>query len=586
MKTCRQCGFENEEGATFCGNCGEFLAWEQTPGDAQQQTSASTLTTNSTKQAVVASDLLQQARPSTLQPDEKQPSAGNKSATTAVKARTVDVGVTASPEEVFVEPGAEASCEVRVLNSGSIVDRVQLKVTGAGASWASFEPETLNVYPGATGTAKLTFRPPRTAQTTAGVVPFEVTGISQEDPTVTDRDGVNVTVAAFHELAAQLHPHKSQGRRSARHELTLANRGNANISVALAGSDENEALSLGLLPPGTTRSAWKRLVAWMLGRSATPPQASISMEAGEAVNVGLSVVARRLILSGTPLDRPFKVGGSSEGNQTVSLDGTMVQAAVLPSLIPRLLMAVLPLLAGLLIFLALTTTVPNVVGQGDTVALAHLQKVGLKPTRLEEKSDNVPVGQVTRTDPGPGSLRRNHTGVTFWVSAGPAQVAVPALANLDAATAKLQLVQAHLVEQDVNEANDTIAAGRVVDTAPAANTLVNRGTTVTVHVSLGASPVAVPEVAGSTQASAATKLRTAGFQVAPLQEPSASVRSGNVIRTDPPGGTLAPKASPVNLFVSTGPAPGGAPAPGGGAPAPGGGAPAPGGGAPAPGGGA
>ena len=115
----------------------------------------------------------------------------------------------------------------------------------------------------------------------------------------------------------------------------------------------------------------------------------------------------------------------------------MVQTALLPSLIPRLLMALLPLLAGLLIFLALTTTVPNIVGQGDTVAVAHLQKAGLKPTRLEEKSDNVPVGQVTRRDPAAGSLRRNHTGVTFWVSLGPEPVSVPPLANLDAPTAKL-----------------------------------------------------------------------------------------------------------------------------------------------------
>src|SRR5947208_8667882 len=101
----------------------------------------------------------------------------------------------------------------------------------------------------------------------------------------------------------------------------------------------------------------------------------------------------------------------------------------------------------------------------NTVALANLQKVGLKPTRLEEKSDSVPPGEVTRTDPAAGSLRRNHTGVTFWVSLGPAQVSVPPLANLDAPTAKLQLDQLHLVAQTVHQADDTAAAGRGSDTA-------------------------------------------------------------------------------------------------------------------------
>src|SRR5207302_7915335 len=106
------------------------------------------------------------------------------------------------------------------------------------------------------------------------------------------------------------------------------------------------------------------------------------------------------------------------------------------------------------------------------------------------------------------------------------------------------------------ESDDTIAAGKVVATDPAANTLVSLGTSVTVHVSQGPSPLAVPDVAGTTLASAAAKLRTAGFQVAQLQEPSSSVRAGNVTRTDPAGGALAPKASPVNMFISTGPAPG------------------------------
>src|SRR5205085_12239815 len=125
--------------------------------------------------------------------------------------------------EVHAEPGSEATCEVRVLNSGSIVDRVALAVTGPGAAWASVEPDALNVYPGATETATLTFRPPRTPSTAAGVVAFEVTGTSHEDPGVTDHDTVNVSVAPFYALAGQLHPHKSHGRRSAHHEITLSN---------------------------------------------------------------------------------------------------------------------------------------------------------------------------------------------------------------------------------------------------------------------------------------------------------------------------------------------------------------------------
>src|SRR2546429_606832 len=122
MKACRQCGLQNEEGATFCGNCGEFLAWEQTPGDAARPASPAAPTTDPAT-PVEPGNLLQQANVS-LQPDQRKPNPSEKPGSNGVSARTVDIGVSASPAEVFVEPGAKASCEVRVLNSGSIVDRV------------------------------------------------------------------------------------------------------------------------------------------------------------------------------------------------------------------------------------------------------------------------------------------------------------------------------------------------------------------------------------------------------------------------------------------------------------------------------
>jgi len=107
MKACRQCGLENEEGATFCGNCGEFLAWEQTPGGGQPQTSTAATITDPTSTPVVAGDLLQQALLQQArvagQPDERKPDAVEKPATiTPASRRTVDIGVSASPPEVFV----------------------------------------------------------------------------------------------------------------------------------------------------------------------------------------------------------------------------------------------------------------------------------------------------------------------------------------------------------------------------------------------------------------------------------------------------------------------------------------------------
>jgi serine/threonine-protein kinase len=45
----------------------------------------------------------------------------------------------------------------------------------------------------------------------------------------------------------------------------------------------------------------------------------------------------------------------------------------------------------------------------------------------------------------------------------------------------------------------------------------------------------------------------AGFKVQRINQPNATVPAGQVIGTDPAGGTQAPRGSTVRLFVSTGP---------------------------------
>ena len=78
------------------------------------------------------------------------------------------------------------------------------------------------------------------------------------------------------------------------------------------------------------------------------------------------------------------------------------------------------------------------------------------------------------------------------------------------------------------------------------------GSTVTLSVSSGPAIVAVPVVAGLSQADAIKRLENVGFQVNVVQQFSKSVPRGLVIGTSPPSGTQLSTAQPVNLLISRG----------------------------------
>ena len=61
------------------------------------------------------------------------------------------MGATASlaTKSVRVEPGAGASLEIRVRNTGQVVDQFSLDILGDAAPWTTVEPPSLSLFPGA-----------------------------------------------------------------------------------------------------------------------------------------------------------------------------------------------------------------------------------------------------------------------------------------------------------------------------------------------------------------------------------------------------------------------------------------------------
>ena len=81
----------------------------------------------------------------------------------------------------------------------------------------------------------------------------------------------------------------------------------------------------------------------------------------------------------------------------------------------------------------------------------------------------------------------------------------------------------------VDQASSSVKQGLVINSNPPEGNNVPANTVVTLFVSKGAAPVAVPNVVGQTETAAESALQTAGFKVAVKSDPTSSAPLGQVI---------------------------------------------------------
>ena len=199
------------------------------------------------------------------------------------------------------------------------------------------------------------------------------------------------------------------------------------------------------------------------------------------------------------------------------------------------------------------TTTPEVNGVPAAQAVATLQahKIGYTEQRVFD--DAVAPGLVVDTQPAGGARVRRDGRVTIEVSKGPQMFAVPALAGTTPDVAKQALLKANLALGATTQAyNGSVPSGQIVSSAPAPGAQLKRGTPVSVVVSKGPQPVAVPALVGKSQADAQAAISKAGLQVTATTQQSDTVGKGLVSAQSPASGTLLP-GQRVSIVVSTGP---------------------------------
>jgi hypothetical protein len=229
---------------------------------------------------------------------------------------------TLASKGVTVTPGGEAVTEVRIRNSGTVVDQFTLEVLGDASAWAIVEPAVVPLFPGAEAVARVRFKPPKSPSVLAKAIPFAVRVKSREDARASLVEEGVVEVGPFNDTTAELIPRTAKGSTRARAQLALDNRGNVRVNARLTAADPDRKLNFTIAPPALTT------------------------EPGTVGFASIRINPRTRFLTGPPRLAPYKVNVHQDGLPTITVDGSMQQVGLIP---PWLLPAVIGLAALLLV---------------------------------------------------------------------------------------------------------------------------------------------------------------------------------------------------------------------------------------------
>jgi len=261
-----------------------------------------------------------------------------RSPTATYDASAMAATATLASKGVAVTPGGEAVTEVRIRNSGTVVDQFTLEVLGDASAWAIVEPAVVPLFPGAEAVARVRFKPPKSSSVLAKAIPFAVRVKSREDARASLVEEGVVEVGPFNDTTAELIPRTAKGSSHARAQLALDNRGNVRINARLTAADPDRKLNFTISPPALTT------------------------EPGTVGFASIRINPRTRFLTGPPRLAPYKVNVHQDGLPTITVDGSMQQVGMVPPwLLPALIgLAALLLVLAILWFVVLRPSLSSI----------------------------------------------------------------------------------------------------------------------------------------------------------------------------------------------------------------------------------
>lgn len=171
----------------------------------------------------------------------------------------------------------------------------------------------------------------------------------------------------------------------------------------------------------------------------------------------------------------------------------------------------------------------------------------------EEENDDVPPNTISRQTPLPGSVVREKSTVTVYISIGSSKFILPDLRGQGLSEATVKLSELGLRVGEVkSEENAEIKKDKIISTVPLAGTYVKKGNVIVVILSRGVEVIEIPRLIGKSLSSAKRIIADKGFSIGNISyEVSTEFNVGIIMRQKPAPGKKIEKGSKINLVVAT-----------------------------------
>ena len=198
---------------------------------------------------------------------------------------------------------------------------------------------------------------------------------------------------------------------------------------------------------------------------------------------------------------------------------------------------------------------PNIVGLTKDEAQQRIEGAKLKfEVASEEYNKDVEENHVISQDPtyveGYNKVKEGST-VKVVLSKGTEKTKVPKVVGMSQEDAVTAIEDAKLKAEIVEETSKKVQEGYVISQETDANTEVDAGETVKIHVSTGVEKATVPGVVGKSQDEAKKTLQDLGFVVTVTTAEDSSKDNGVVLKQSLEEGKSVEKGSAITITVNT-----------------------------------
>jgi len=466
-----------------------------------------------------------------------------------------------------VEPGQRERVLALIRNQSGIVDNYDIRVEGMPQDWWSIFPGTVYLVPfGSGGTyeqeVEVHLHPPRGPEAEARVWDLKIVADSKAHNTIAASAPLALHIEPYIETTTTLRPQRKKGRRKATFDVTVSNKANAPVLIALDGED----------PDGELIFGFNR-----------PPQ---EIPAGGAVVSQMQVRPPKQIWIGRPQDRRLEV-------KTITGEEAAARAAAEPLSAEVLAQAPPPVKKKW--YKRRPPQVPGVYPPRVFKPQLYPPDVNLGPGGINVRMPQFRAPQVSGPQMGsmnasqfakPGQLKlpgrggpatpaapllptqgvfRQKSWLPWWLiplllllllllflllRSVPQTVLVPKVvgeASAFNAEKKLTLASLKLDPNKKEAPSDKAKPGSVLEQTPKAGTKVEKGTPVAVLLAVGTGKVNVPDITKKTASDADKLLRGKSLTLGQAS-PQPVDPKGLISSQIPAAGEVVKAGTPVNIF--------------------------------------